>query len=111
MTFSKPFTDKEKIELLQRAVLVHSFMYYELDQSVLPDWKYDGNSKQLVELIKAFPEAFRQSRYYKYFHDFNGSTGYHLTGRIKKNKELYKQVYRDAQLAIQLKDERMQGVL
>ena len=106
MTFDKPFTDKEKIELLQRAILVHSFMYYELDQSVLPDWKYDGNSKQLVEMIKTFPEEFRQSRYYKYFHDFNGSTGYHLTSRIKKDKELYSQVYRDAQLAIQLKEER-----
>lgn len=106
MIFSKPFTDKEKIELLQRAILVHSFMYYELDQSVLPDWKYDANSKQLVELIKDFPEAFRQSRYYKYFHDFNGSTGYHLTSRIKKNKELYNAVYRDAQLALILKEER-----
>ncbi len=106
MTFSKPFTDKEKIELLQRAILVHSFMYYELDQSVLPDWKYDGNSKQLVELIKTAPDAFRQSRYYKYFYDFNGSTGYHLTSRVKKDQELYKKVYRDAQLAIQLKYER-----
>lgn len=106
MNFSKPFTDKEKIQLLQRSILVNSYAYYELDETILSDYQYDMNTRQLLELKKSSPEAYRKSRYYKYFDDFESGTGFDLTGRLRTNKKLYKQVAHDAHLALKLKKEK-----
>ena len=105
MKFSKPFTDKEKIQLLQRSILVNSFTYYELDQNLLSDFQYDMNTRQLLELKRTAPEAYRKSRYYRYFDNFESGTGFDLTGRIRKNKKLYRSISRDAHLALELKKE------
>lgn len=109
MIFSKSFTDKEKIELLQRSILVNSYCYYELDRPLLHDFQYDANTRQLLELKRAAPEDYKKSRYYKYFNNFESGTGYDLTSRIKKDKELFKSIYRDAQWALLLKDDRETG--
>lgn len=106
MKFSKPFTDQEKIQLLQRSILVNSYAYYELDRNILSDYQYDMNTRQLLELKRDNPEAFKKSRYYKYFDNFESGTGFDLTGRLKKNKKLYKSVSHDAHLALKLKEER-----
>ena len=106
MIFSKPFTDKEKIELLQRAILVNSYAYYELDRPILHDFQYDVNTRQLLELKRAAPEAYRKSRYYRYFDNFESGTGFDLTSRIQKNKKLYAKVAHDAHLALKLKEKR-----
>ena len=52
MKHSYPFTPLEKIQLLQRSILVNSFAYYELDSNILADFQYDDNAKQLAELKK-----------------------------------------------------------
>lgn len=106
MTFSQPFTDKEKIELLQRSILVNSYAYYELDNPLLHDFQYDANTRQLLELKRTAPEAYRKSRYYRYFDNFESGTGYDLTSRIRKNKALFKKISHDAHLALKLKEER-----
>lgn len=106
MKFSQPFTDQEKIQLLQRSILVQSYCYYELNENLLSDYQYDMNTRQLLELKREAPEAFRKSRYYKYFNNFESGTGFDLTSRLKKNKELYKIVSHDAHLALKAKKER-----
>lgn len=106
MNFSKPFTDLEKIQLLQRSILVNSYAYYELDRNILADYEYDRNTRQLLALKESDPEAWRQSRYLKYFNNFESGTGFDLSSRIKRDKMLYKQVSHDAHLALKLKDER-----
>lgn len=106
MKFSKPFTDQEKIELLQRSILVNSYAYYELDQNILSDYNYDMNTRQLLELKRSAPEAFKKSRYYRYFNNFESGTGFDLTSRLRKNKKLYRIVSHDAGLALKLKRER-----
>lgn len=106
MNFSKPFTDLEKIQLLQRSILVNSYAYYELDRNILADYEYDGNTRQLLALKESNPEAWKQSRYFKYFNNFESGTGFDLASRIKRDKVLYKQVSHDAHLALKLKDER-----
>lgn len=103
MTFSETFTDKEKIQLLQRSILVNSYAYYELNENILTDYQYDANTRQLLELKRSAPEAYRKSRYYRYFDNFESGTGFDLTSRIRKNKKLYDQVARDAHLALKLK--------
>ena len=106
MIFSKQFTDKEKIQLLQRSILVNSYAYYELNENILADYQYDSNTRQLLELKKTSPDAWAKSRYYRYFDNFESGTGFDLTSRIRKNRKLYNQVSRDAYLALRLKSEK-----
>lgn len=104
---SKPFTDKEKIQLLQRSILVNSYAYYELNENILSDYQYDANTRQLLELKKTNPEAYQKSRYHRYFDNFESGTGFDLASRIRKNKDLYKKVSYDAHLALKLKKEHL----
>ena len=107
MIFPETFTDKEKIQLLQRSILVNSYAYYELNENILSDFQYDANTRQLLELKESAPEAYQKSRYYRYFDNFESGTGFDLTGRIRKNKKLYDKVARDANLALELKKEQL----
>lgn len=107
MVFSKPFTDLEKIQLLQRSILVNSYAYYELNENILTDFQYDANTRQLLELKRSNPEAFRKSQYYRYFDNFESGTGFDLASRIRKNKDLYKKVSHDAHIALKLKKEHL----
>jgi NAD-dependent DNA ligase len=106
MKFSKEFTDKEKIQLLQRSILVDSYAYYELDENLLADYQYDANTRQLLELKKTAPEAYQKSRYSRYFDNFESGTGFDLTSRVRKNKKLFNSIAHDAHLALKLKRER-----
>ena len=64
-------------------------MYYEFDESCVPDNVYDSVSHQLVELQKqASKEEFEKSTYYYAMHDFDGSTGFDIPSRLnKKDRE------------------------
>lgn len=106
MNFSKPFTDKEKIQLLQRSILVNSYAYYELNENILSDYEYDMNTRQLLDLKNSAPDVYQKSRYRKYFDDFESGTGFDLTSRLRRNRELYQKIARDAHLALRLKKER-----
>ena len=106
MTFPEHFTDKEKIQLLQRSILVNSYAYYELNENILADYQYDKNTRQLLALKENNPEAYRKSRYSKYFDNFESGTGFDLTDRIRGNRQLFKKVARDANIALYLKKER-----
>lgn len=112
MNFSKPFTDKEKIQLLQRSILVCSYVYYELDDNIQADRTYEMNTRQLLELKKSNPEAWRKSRYYRYFDNFESGTGFDLMYRVRKNnKKLFSNIARDGHLALKLKNERERSIL
>lgn len=106
MNFKDHFTDKEKIQLLQRSILVNSYAYYELNENILSDYQYDKNTRQLLALKESNPEAYRKSRYNRYFDNFESGTGFDLTSRVQKNRKLYQQISRDAHLALKLKKER-----
>ena len=117
MKFHKPYTPVEKIQLLQRSILVNSFAYYELNENILADHDYDANARQLEDLSKQYPDEFARSRYYGSFHDFFGDDGVHMTSgydlleRVrKKNKDLYRRLWMDAANALHLKQMRGVGV-
>lgn len=84
--FSVYWTEAEKINFLQRVILVHSYLYYEKDNSVWTDKQYDEVSKQLAEMQKAKTAIWIQNitQYGYAFYDFDGSTGFLLWGRLKK---------------------------
>lgn len=118
MRFHKPFTVVEKIQLLQRSILVDSFCYYELNENLKPDYMYDNNAKQLAELKKQYPVEFKRSRYHGYFHDYctdeenaHYTSGFDLLERVRKtNKDLYRRLWMDAANALHLKQMRGAGV-
>ena len=109
MKFHKPYTIVERIQLLQRSILVNSFAYYELNKNILTDFQYDANARQLEELSKQHPEEFSRSRYYEYFYDFydtdeHATSGFDLIERVRKNDEgLYRRIHMDAANALDLK--------
>lgn len=79
------WSDSTKISYLQRRIIVYSIMYYEMNESCVPDSVYDEISHKLVELqSKADPEEFRKSTYYYAMHDFDGSTGFDVPSRLTK---------------------------
>ncbi len=114
MKFHQPFSPVEKIQLLQRSILVNSFAYYELNENILSDFQYDDNAKQLAELKKEYPEEFKRSRYHEYFYDYcseednaHYTSGFDLLDRVKKkDKELYRHLHIDAVWALDLKARR-----
>lgn len=104
LKYSRPFNRVEQIQLLQRWIMVQSFAYYELNENILEDCQYDANSYQLVEMLKKYPAEAKRSRYYPYFHDYTGETGYHLVGRVqKKDYDLYRHIWMDAVMALEMK--------
>lgn len=110
MRFNKPFTNVEKIQLLQRSILVNSFAYYILDSNILSDFQYDANAMQLAELKTKHPEEFERSKYYEYFYDYcqddevHYTSGFDLLDRVRKlDADLYRKLHIDAALALDLK--------
>ena len=113
MKFDQPFSALEKIQLLQRSILVNSFAYYEMNENILSDFQYDDNAKQLAELKNEYPEEFKRSRYYEYFYDFCNDDGMHNTSGFdllrkieKQDPDLYRHIWIDAALALDLKSKR-----
>lgn len=88
MFFKKDFTNLEKMNLLERWILFHSYLYYEKNDSIVSDSVYDKNAHKLALSIQKLPKTFRQSRYYKFFIDYDGNTGMDLVEKIKKSKKL-----------------------
>lgn len=109
MKYNKPFSFAERIQLLERSILVNSFAYYILDDNVLSDFQYDDNAKELAELKKEHPEDFKRSRYYEYFKDYCNdedmiyTSGFDLLEKVRKaDYDLYSRLHEDASMALRL---------
>ena len=98
------FTIIEKIELLQRSILVNSYAYYMLDSNILTDFQYDANTRVLRQLKQDYPDEYAKSRYFKYFKNFNSGTGFNLIGLLEDDKELRSRIISDAMIALKLKE-------
>lgn len=73
--------DTEMVSLInrrERQILVHSFLYYQLNESIISDHTFDKWSKELVELREKHPEEYHASVYAQEFYEFDGSSGYDL---------------------------------
>lgn len=68
----------EWVNRRQNQLLVHSFLYYQLDTNIISDHTFDLWSSELAYAMKHYPEIAEQSFYYKAFKDFDGSSGYDL---------------------------------
>ena len=93
-TFNVYWTDKMKADFLQRVILIHSYLYYELDSQKWTDSKFDKVSKQLVNIQNQHKEAWvKEHTQYGYaFYNFDGSTGFDLWYRLnEEDQKLIKQ--------------------
>lgn len=86
--------DQECIDFLQRFIIVHSYIYYELNDNVISDKEYDAKARELVEYKKAHPELWKTSMYYKQFgDDYDGSTGFDLYHKLnEKQKQIIRSI-------------------
>lgn len=79
---------QDYMDFLQRFILVHSYIYYELNNNVISDKFYDEKSKELVRLKNQYPELWKSSMYYKQFgEDYNGATGFTLFYDLSKSEQ------------------------
>lgn len=49
----------------QRNFLVHSFLYYKLNETIIPDEEYDKRCSIMNNLIESYPELAKISFYYE----------------------------------------------
>ena len=84
------WSDSAKISYLQRRIIVWSIMYYEHNESCVPDYIYDSVSHQLAELQrKASKEELEKSTYYYAMFDFDGNTGFDIPSRLTNKDRQY----------------------
>lgn len=72
---------EEIIELInrrKRQILVHSFLYYQMNTNIISDHTFDKWSSELAMLLLKYPEESKQTVYYDEFKEFDGSSGYDL---------------------------------
>ena len=65
----------EKIQQRRRQMLVHSYIYYELDQNIVSDAKWSAWAKELAELQNRYPNMSKKIPYAEQFADWDGSSG------------------------------------
>jgi len=74
-----PYHDIGTVEELTKRrrmqMLLHSCLYYEMDDNIISDEVYDKWAHELVELL---PKSTYTDRFDEYFEDWDGSTGMHL---------------------------------
>lgn len=66
---------RERIRQRRRQMLVHSYIYYELDKSIISDSKWSMWAKELARLQSEYPKESSEVEFSEEFADWDGSTG------------------------------------
>lgn len=77
----------------ERQLLVHSYIYYELNDNIIEDSKWSEWAFQLVDLRDDYPDIYAESVYAKEFEHFDGSTGYDLHDAYMQDNIVNKALY------------------
>lgn len=88
---------RELINRRRRQILVHSIIYYTMDDNLISDHTWAEWAKELYNLQELYPEIADECVYPDAFSEFDPSTGYNLPlndpwGYRKAKQLLY---YRD----------------
>ena len=68
----------ELISRRRRQILVHSVIYYKMNDSIISDYTWSVWAKELYDLQNNHPDIARHCPYADAFKDFDPSTGYNL---------------------------------
>lgn len=69
---------KALINQRRRQVLVHSVIYYKLDDNIISDSKWSAWANELDTLQKLFPDEAKECVYSDAFENFDPSSGFNL---------------------------------
>lgn len=78
-------SDQEIKDLIKRRrgqMIVHSYLYYAMDNSIISDDTWQAWADELTELQTKHPKLCKLDYYDKNFKDWDGSTGMHLPQTI-----------------------------
>ena len=95
MKFPEHWTTVDKLNRLQRMVLLHSIIYYDLNESVISDGYYNKLTRLLARKVEQYKDkpVFKKTMYWYVFEDYtNGSTGFDLTHKLKKKDREYLEI-------------------
>ena len=65
----------EKIQQRRLQILIHSCIYYEMNQNLITDKKWDEWARELKKLQEDYPDISRRVDWYPSFKDWDASTG------------------------------------
>lgn len=68
-------TIEEKIRQRRRQMLVHSYIYYELNENIVSDSQWSKWAKELEKLQHDYPEESKHVEFYEMFQNWDGSSG------------------------------------
>lgn len=71
-------TIPEKIKQRRSQMLVHSCLYYDMDESIIDDHTWQRWADELSELQNANPQHCKINFFDKEFDGWDGTSGYHL---------------------------------
>jgi NAD-dependent DNA ligase len=70
---------KSLITRRRRQILVHSFLYYRMNTSIISDGQYDTWARELMQLQRDYPEIASECPEAESFADYNETTsGFNL---------------------------------
>lgn len=69
---------RAKMEQRRRQILVHSIIYYVMNDNIISDATWSKWAAELEALQRKYPDIARTSVYADAFSQFNGSTGCNL---------------------------------
>ena len=75
----------EKIQRRRYQMLVHSYIYYEMNENIISDSQWSQWAVELAELQAKYPDISKQVIYAEDFEGWDGSSGAFLTYRDKPN--------------------------
>ena len=74
-------TEESAAEFIHRRrlqIVIHSCIYYRLNENIISDHQWAQWAKELVAAQERFPGAAEKQLWAKDFADFDGSTGFNL---------------------------------
>lgn len=71
-------TVAEKIKQRRLQMIVHSAIYYILNDNIIPDVQWSQWANELKVLQENYPETAAEVEYAEYFKDWDPSTGFNL---------------------------------
>lgn len=71
----------DRIKQLRLSLLVHSVIYYELNDNIITDVEWSKRAMELVGLSAKYPEIAENTPLAEMYKGFDGSTGFDLAAK------------------------------
>lgn len=71
-------TVADEIKRLRLSLMIHSVIYYDMNENIISDAEWSARAKKLVKLQKEHPDVAKKVCLADLYADFDGSTGFHL---------------------------------